>query len=111
MDIKRKERLRRILVPTSIFGSKKAQKRGNLIKINKYLQAFRLSLSDKNVSNVNKGHRPKALEVAILKKKNPMIYLIFFQLQCHEPDIHNYIICLMQVNKNKLKLDMLQQGC
>jgi len=76
---------------------------------NKYLQTFRLSLSDKNVSNVNKGCRPKASEVVILKKN--MIYLIFFQLECHEPDIHNYIICLMQVNKNKLKLDMLQQGC
>lgn len=78
MDIKRKERLRRILVPTSIFGSKKAQKRGNLTKINKYLQAFRLSLSDKNVSNVNKGHRPKALEVAILKKKKTHDLFDFF---------------------------------
>lgn len=43
-----------------------------MIKINKYLQAFRLSLSDKNVSNVNKGRRPKALEAAILKKKNDL---------------------------------------
>lgn len=74
------------------------------------MQAFRLSLSDKNFSNVNKGHRPKALEVAILKKK-PHDLFDFFQLECHEPDIHNYIICLMQANKNKLKLDMLQQGC
>lgn len=37
--------------------------------------------------------------------------LFFFKLQCHEPDIHNYIICLIQMKKNKLKVDMLQKDC
>lgn len=38
---------------------------------------------------------------------------VFFKknLDCYKLDIHDYIICLMELNKNKLKVDMSQQDC
>lgn len=47
----------------------------------------------------------------LLFLKNMIDFELFLKFQCHEPDIHNYIICLTQMKKNKLKLGMLQQDC